>query len=352
MPQKLNDIKELMIVLRKFLKKLQSGEKTITLIMNLLCVTTKPNLLSPLTLLHLPSFLPFSSLVNLNPFFIFPFSLPSNHSPYLPSIPVPLHASSLPVFLLIILLTSLLPTCFPFPTFLLSVTSLSSPSFPHHLPFFPLYLSSILPFLSPSSRSSLSELHSPSFPIILYTSPPCHPVFLLISVCPIFFIFSFLIISSPSLFLSLLYISLPPPAPSFLSSVPSLSSPTMLLSIPTTSLPLPLCSLLCALHHTPNTASSLYLFHSLCFSSFTLLSFLQLNESQTDAKQSKNIFPNSSQQIITPANRKCVNLFCIFIERHYQLLQWASENFRNIPLSQNHVKENNTLMVRVSTASL
>ena len=27
-------------------------------------------------------------------------------------------------------------------------------------------------------------------------------------------------------------------------------------------------------------------------------------------------------------------------------------NFRNIPLSQNHVKENNTLMVRVNTASL
>ena len=292
---------------------------------------------------------------------------------HLLSTSIPSSSSLFPSLRIIPLISLPFPSLSMPPPFLSSSLSFSLPPFfplaSHSLPFFCLSpLFHLLPFLiiSPSSlstyhlfylsslpsHSSLSELHSPSFPIILYTSPPCHPVFLLISVCPIFFIFSFLIISSPSLFLSLLYISFPPPAPSFLSSVPSLSSPTMLLSIPTTSLPLPLCSLLCALHHTPNTASSLYLFHSLCFSSFTLLSFLQLNESQTDAKQSKNIFPNSSQQIITPANRKCVNLFCIFIERHYQLLQWASENFRNIPLSHNHVKENNTLMVRVSTASL
>ena len=74
--------------------------------MNLLCATTKPSLL---TLLNSPSFqlLPFflsvSSLVNFNPFFIFSFSLPPNYPLYLPSLPIPLHASTLPVFLLDIL---------------------------------------------------------------------------------------------------------------------------------------------------------------------------------------------------------------------------------------------------------
>ena len=71
--------------------------------MNLLCATTKPSIL---TLLNSPSFqlLPFflsvSSFVNFNPFLIFSFSLPPN---YLPSLPIPLHASILPVFLLDIL---------------------------------------------------------------------------------------------------------------------------------------------------------------------------------------------------------------------------------------------------------
>ena len=74
--------------------------------MNLLCATTKPSLL---TLLNSPSFqlLPFflsvSSLVNFNPIFIFSFSLAPNYPLYLPSLPIPLHASTLPVFLLDIL---------------------------------------------------------------------------------------------------------------------------------------------------------------------------------------------------------------------------------------------------------
>ena len=74
--------------------------------MNLLCATTKPSLL---TLLNSPSFqlLPFflsvSSFVNFNPFFIFSFSLVPNYPLYLPSLPIPLHASTLPVFHLDIL---------------------------------------------------------------------------------------------------------------------------------------------------------------------------------------------------------------------------------------------------------
>ena len=51
----------------------------------------------------LPFFLSVSSLVNFNLFFIFSFSLPPNYPLYLPSLPIPLHASTLPVFLLDIL---------------------------------------------------------------------------------------------------------------------------------------------------------------------------------------------------------------------------------------------------------
>ena len=139
------------------------------------------------------------------------------------------------------------PTVSPLPPHLLFSISPSFQHFPfflsisplfHLLLFFIISLSSLSSYY-PFDLSSLSELHSSSFPIILYTSPPCHPVPLLLPISPLFFIFSFLIISSPSLFPSP-SLCLPPfPLP------PSLSSSKFL------SLLLPPCYLIplhCALH--------------------------------------------------------------------------------------------------------
>ena len=240
-----------------------------TLIINLLCVTTKPNLLSPLSLLHSPSFqlLPFflfiSSLVNLNPFFISLFPsllisplspLPSHLSPYLllpclppchplylPFLPISLHTSSFPVFLLVILSISpsshllLIPSlssCLSHLSFIsfLSSSSPFLPSLPIIHSTFPLSLS---PFLSicatlisishhPLYLTSLPPSLSPSsyFTSLLYLLPPHH-------------LLSFFLSLSIPLCLSSfpLLLFAPPPAPSFPPTLcPSSYSPTMLLS--------------------------------------------------------------------------------------------------------------------------
>ena len=163
--------------------------------------------------------------------------------------------------------------------------------------YYPLYLSS-LPLPIP-----LYELHSSSFPIILYTSPPCHPVPLLLPISPIFFIFSFLTTSSASLFPSpslsvslhfpslssfiFLSLLLPPHSPPLCPSSYSLTMHLSSLhshSLPVSSfvssiillnnaslfspLPLPPCLLPCVLHHTPQ--------HCLFPLSFSLFLFLLL----------------------------------------------------------------------------
>ena len=153
MPQKLNAVKELMIVLRK-LKKLLSRKKTITFIMTLIMNLPPPNRLSPpssLTFLHF-SFLPTLSCL---PVYLTSLSSPSYSSSYsfLPSLPI-IHST--------------------FPLYL-SCTFLHFPSSStHHLPAtlsLSFFLSPLSSLSFPSSSSPL--LPSPSLCLPPFPLPPC-----------------------------------------------------------------------------------------------------------------------------------------------------------------------------------
>ena len=158
---------------------------------------------------------------------------------------------------------SFLPTLSFLPVYL---TSLSSPSILHHLPFFPLFLLSIRPFLSilaalvfishhPLHLTSMPPCPSPSsyLPSLLYLFLPHHllsfSLSLSIPLSPSISPLSLIPSLSSSKFLSLLL----PPATSFPSTVPSIYPLQCFypLFIPTPSLSPPVSSII-----LPNTASS------------------------------------------------------------------------------------------------
>ena len=247
-----------------------SRKKTMTFLMNLLCATTRTNPPLPLTFLHFP-FLPALSFL---PFYLTSLSSPSFFltSPLLPSLPIT--HSTFPLSLSPFLSMSCTHPHFP------------SSSIPHLpatqcLSFFLSHLSSLS---FPSSPPPLLLFFPPHPSLSLSIFPPCPPLYFSPSFCPLIPLLCALH-HTPSRCISPL--SIPTPSLSPLLCPPSYSLTMHLSSLHYHSLPV--SSLVSFIIH-PNTASSHFLFHSFCFSSFSLFSFLQFNESQTDAKQLKTSF--------------------------------------------------------------